>query len=254
MNVYNDINKLYENSEIYNNEFADYKDDFSFWEYWIKELKPKSVLEIGIGNGRLINLLSPFVEQYDGLELSPNIIKEFKKKYPKFKGMIYNQDMKNININNTFDLIILPFNTFVYLYSLDDILNFFKGIKKISNDKTVIIIDISNPTLNDLNDVSEYRLCSNFKSNNDNYQLYERHFYDPVNQIINYQKKYLCKGKELNLNLPVRVFFHQELLNLALMNGFEIEKELGDYNNEEFNDESRKQILFLKRGVNNENF
>lgn len=254
MNMYDELNKLYSESKLYNNEFADYEDDFSFWQYWVKELKPKNILEIGIGNGRLTNLLSPLVSCYDGIELSENIIYDFNQKYPNFKGKIYNQDMRKIDINNAYDLIIIPFNTFVYLYSIKDIADFFKSLKKVSNDKTIIIIDIFNPSLDDLKDVKEYKLCNSFKSDKNRYLLYEKHSYNPVSQIISYQKKYCFDNKELEFSLPVRVFFHQEFLNLILMNGFEIVQKLGDYNNEEFSNNSRKQIIFIKRGVDDENF
>ena len=53
--------------------------------------------------------------------------------------------MKDININTIYDLIILPFNTFCYLYTLEDLEQFFAGIKKISNSNTIIVIDIINP-------------------------------------------------------------------------------------------------------------
>lgn len=247
MNVYDDIKCLYNESELYNNEFSNYKDDFSFWKYWIANLSPDSVLEIGIGNGRLVNLLSPLVNRYDGLEFSENIINDFNKKYPKFTGTIYNQDMKKIYINHTYDLIILPFNTFVYLYTLSDIFDFFEGIKRISHQDTLIIIDIFNPTLNDLKDSITYRLCETFKFKKRDCQLYEKHHYDSSKQIIFYQKKYIYDNKKIELNLPVRVFFHQEILNLISMNGFRLIKELGDYNNEKFTSQSRKQILLLKK-------
>ena len=42
-----------------------------------KKIKPAKVLEIGIGNGRLIKLLSNTVLQYDGLDISQNIINNF---------------------------------------------------------------------------------------------------------------------------------------------------------------------------------
>ena len=47
---------------------------FLFWIHWIKKIKPARVLEIGIGNGRLIKLLSNTVSQYDGLDISQNIM------------------------------------------------------------------------------------------------------------------------------------------------------------------------------------
>ncbi len=247
MNEYDEIKKLYDNYELYNNEFANYEDDFSFWKYWIKKIKPNNVLEIGIGNGRLIKLLSPMVNRYDGVEFSKKIIDDFKKKNKKYNGIIYNQDMKNININNIYDLIIIPFNTFVYLYNLNDILNFFQGIKSISNEKTIIIIDIFNPSLDDLKDVNKYKLCGQFDIDKDNYKLYEKHHYNPLNQIIIYYKKYVNNGKKIELSLPVRVFFHQEIMNIIKLNGFDTINELGDYNNEEYSCNSRKQILFLKK-------
>lgn len=40
MNNYDEIKKLYDNSVIYNNEFINYDDDFSFWTYWIKKINP----------------------------------------------------------------------------------------------------------------------------------------------------------------------------------------------------------------------
>ena len=74
MNNYDEIKNLYDNNFIYNNEFTNYDDDFSFWKKKIKKIKPAKVLEIGIGNGRLIRLLSNTVSQYDGLDISENII------------------------------------------------------------------------------------------------------------------------------------------------------------------------------------
>jgi len=247
MNVYDDIKKLYDESNIYNNEFAGYEDDFSFWNYWIKKIKPKRILEVGIGNGRLIKLLSSHVFQYDGLEISKNIIKDFIEKNPNYSGKIYNQDMKNINIDCIYDLILVPFNTFSYLYTLNDIRNFFNGIKKISDNNTIVVIDIFNPTLDDLNSSIKYKLCGTFNVNEEKYDLYEKHFYDSVNQIITYVKKYVSTNNEVVFDLPVRVFFPQEFLNLCELNGFYIEKLLGDYNNDEFSENSRKQILFLKK-------
>ena len=79
-------------------------------------------------------------------------------------------------------------------------------------------------------------------------KLYEKHYYDYDTEVINYSKKYVfSNGKIMNFNLPVRIFFHQELLNLFNLFGFEIINILGDYNNENYKFSSRKQIVFIKR-------
>lgn len=255
MKVYDEIDKLYSYSEIYNNEFGNYEDDYSFWEFWFKKLRPKSVLEIGIGNGRLINLLSNLVDTYDAVEISKNIIEDFYKKNPGYnKGIIYNQDMKKMNIDNKYDLIILPFNTFCYLYTTKDFKSFFKSLKKLINKNSIVVIDIINPKIEELSDIENYRLCNKFKIRNENYELYEKRIYDNKLQIMNYEKRYVNeKNKdELLLNLPVRIFFPQELKNLIEFYNFKIQNIYGDYNNELFTNLSRKQILFFKECEENE--
>ena len=52
-----------------------------------KKIKPARVLEIGIGNGRLIKLLSNTVSQYDGLDISQNIINKFIEKNSWYVGI-----------------------------------------------------------------------------------------------------------------------------------------------------------------------
>lgn len=248
MNNYDEIKKIYDNSDIYSNEFINYDDDFSFWIHWINKIKPSNVLEIGIGNGRLIKLLSNLVLDYDGLDISKNIIDDFLHKNDWYKGNLFNQDMKNISINKKYDLIILPFNTFCYLYTLNDLKNFFTGIKKISNDSSIIAIDIINPNINDITDQKKYKLCNQFTINSEICNLYEKHNYDYSTQVINYKKKYVFPNdKVLKFNLPVRIFFHQELLNLFNLFGYEVINVLGDYNNENYSSNSRKQIIFIKR-------
>ena len=49
------IKELYLDSNLYVNEFENYTDDIYFWEKLIKKYKPKSILEVGVGNGRLIS-------------------------------------------------------------------------------------------------------------------------------------------------------------------------------------------------------
>ena len=79
-------------------------------------------------------------------------------------------------------------------------------------------------------------------------KLYEKHHYDYATQVVNYSKKYvLPNGIIKKINLPVRIFFHQELINLFNLFDFEIINMLGDYNNENYNFDSRKQIVFIKK-------
>ena len=53
MNNYDEIKNIYDNNFIYNNEFVNYDDDFSFWTYWMKKIKPCSKIFYLFGQRRI---------------------------------------------------------------------------------------------------------------------------------------------------------------------------------------------------------
>lgn len=96
----------------------------------------KTVLDIGCGTGDLLTSVSP--NHGVGIDISENMVKIAKKKYPLFK--FYTQDTQNISINERFDYIILS----DILGDLEDIQKTFEEIKKVSDEKTRIIITFYN--------------------------------------------------------------------------------------------------------------
>ena len=154
MNKYKEIEILYNNPNLYNVEFKEYKDDIYFWPQILKDYNPKTLIEIGCGTGRVAKLVAPLVKKYTGLDFSKEFIKYFKENNKsiimKNNINLVNQDMKAIHINYKYDMIILPFNVFVYLYTNEDAKSFFSGIEKISKKNTIVIIDLANNHDDDL--------------------------------------------------------------------------------------------------------
>ena len=96
----------------------------------------KSALDIGCGTGDLLVSLSP---NYGvGLDISENMVKIAQKKYPNLK--FYTQDAQNITISERFDYVILS----DILGDLEDIQKVFEELKKVSDEKTRIIITFYN--------------------------------------------------------------------------------------------------------------
>jgi 2-polyprenyl-3-methyl-5-hydroxy-6-metoxy-1,4-benzoquinol methylase len=50
----------------------------------IKKMKPTSILDVGCGNGRFVNLLTKECKDYVGMDISENLIDICKKKYPDY--------------------------------------------------------------------------------------------------------------------------------------------------------------------------
>ena len=242
------IKKLYSTPNLYINEFQNYKDDMYFWPQIINHYNSKKILEVGIGNGRLIKLLHDKVDLYDGVDFSKEIIEYCNKKYNYKNVKLYNSDFKTFLVNKTYDLIIFPFNVINNFYDEDDIKLCFNNLKKLCNKDTKVVIDTINPTINDLLDVSDYIKTNEFNMKNKMIELYESRKFDIINLTCIYQKKYVCNGETIKeYVLPNRIFFHQEIINIFEAYGFEIIDLYGDYNLEKFDKTSRKQIFVIRR-------
>lgn len=248
MNYVEEIKRVYSYIEIYESEFSDYKDDIYFWSNIVKEYKPKVLLEVGIGFGRIIELLYDKVEEYIGLDISKEVIEYCNKKYNHNNIHLYNKDIRKSGINKKVDMIILPFNVINNFYTKEDFNKLFKNLRKMSHSNTVIIIDTFNPNNEYLKESKKYKVTHDFKLNGKTINVWEKHEYDSINKTNIYYKKFEENGNILvEYILPNRIIFPDELRNIIKTNGFEIITEYGDYNKEEMKEESRKYIVVFRR-------
>lgn len=111
-----------------------YKEVTKFLKYNIPE--NASVIEIGCGNGFLINQLKP--GKGYGIDISEEMIKTAKEKYPDYHFL--HMDAENIQIDETFDFIIIS-DTIGYF---EDVQKAFTELQKISHESTRIIISYQN--------------------------------------------------------------------------------------------------------------
>ena len=245
------IKELYDDPEIYIKEFSNYKDDIYFWPKLIDQYKPRTVLEVGIGNGRLVKLLHNKVKEYDGVDFSKSIIDYCANKYNYKNVNYYCSNIKEFKVDKKYDLIILPFNVFNNFYEEKDIRECMDSLKKLSNENTIIVIDTFNPTNNDLCDTEDYIKTNSFKIDNKTIDVYEKRLFNITYSTNIYKKRYICNGKVIKeYILPNRVFLHQELKLIINSYGFEIIKIYGDYNFEDYKNTSRKQICVIRRKSN----
>ncbi|MCK5416139.1 glycosyltransferase [Candidatus Parcubacteria bacterium] len=111
-----------------------YKDLIKFFKYNI--LNNSKILEIGCGDGYLLNKLSP--KHGVGIDISSKMIEIAKNHYPDIK--FYQMDAENITLDEKFDYIIIS-DTLGYF---EDIQKVFQELKKVSKPSTRIIITYHN--------------------------------------------------------------------------------------------------------------
>ena len=104
-------------------------------------------MELACGTGRLANSLIRNGADYTGLELSPEFADLAKKKLNKYSNAptIVTGDMRNFQLNKTFDLVFIGFNSFLHLLTDEDAVSFFTSVKKHMHENSRFLIDIFIP-------------------------------------------------------------------------------------------------------------
>ena len=105
------------------------------------------MLELACGTGRLANSLLREGANYTGLEISPNFAELAENKLKKYResASVISGDMRNFNLNRTFDLIFIGFNSFLHLLTDEDSTNCMNCVKNHMHENSRFLIDIYIP-------------------------------------------------------------------------------------------------------------
>lgn len=244
------LKKLYHDPVLYEQEYASLNADVDFWVNYVKNNNINSLLELGCGSGRIGMKVIPLLREYAGIDLSTEFLSEFERRLQAQANnnvCIEKCDMANFSLSKKFDLIILPFNTISHLYALEQVTNMLSCVRNHMKADSRFIIDCFNPNMKFLATHTERRLCNEFTMSltGDNISVYETNEYLSDKQV-NIIKRFYCnstKCTELELELPMRMYYPQELDALLQLNGFSIIHKFGDYSMASFDSSSQKQII-----------
>lgn len=245
----NRVPPLYQQGAVYDRMF-DSQRDVTFY----KELIPQyggDCLEICCGTGRVLLELAAVGLEVHGLDYAEDMLGEMRKKAAErgLKLQLYIEDMRQFDLKRTFSSILIVANSFSHLYALDDIQRHLKCVQQHARPETKYIVDMFTPRLDFL--MKEER-------------EYIMDFIDPVDDapVVVYQESHYNQATQMKLNrwfyeknghtepareLPMRMFFPQELDALLTLNGFRIVEKLGDHDGSPFVDGSPHQIVICER-------
>ena len=235
--------EFYFDADYYDYEFKSRKSDVDW--YVAHYLRTSgSVLELGVGSGRIALPAVRKGASVTGVDLSETMIEQAKKrraKLPKSKReafKLHHGDMRQLDLGQTYDLITIPFNAFMHMYTLEDVDGCLTCVAKHLAEGGRLILDVLIPDL-------DYLTRSPFKryegitfqhpSFKEKYRYSEQSAYDPltqVNQMWFYYDRVDPNGKgpeSFCIQLSHRCFFPQELRRTLAYHGFEIESESGDF-------------------------
>jgi len=206
-------------------------------------------LELACGTGRLANSLVRDGADYTGLELSPDFATLAGKKLSQYSNApkIVTGDMRKFQLNKTFDLIFIGFNSFLHLLTDKDAASFFICIKHHMHENSRFLIDIfiPNPLFLYRPEGIQFPVLEYTDSAADKLvQVKESNNYNPdteVNELTWYfsfeDKKDFAIEK-----FSMRMYFPSKMNQILIDNGFRILHQWGDYYRTPLGEGSKLQI------------
>ena len=206
-------------------------------------------MELACGTGRLANSLVRDGADYTGLELSPDFAELAKNKLDAYRNTpsIIMGDMRNFQLNKTFDLVFIGFNSFLHLLTDEDAVSFFTSVKKHMHENSRFLIDIFIPNplfLYRPEDIQFPVLEYNDSRSDKLVKVQESNIYNPDTEV-NALTWYFSFDDQKDFAIEqflMRMYFPSKMNQIFIDNGFQILHQWGDYYRTPLGEGSKLQI------------
>ncbi|MCX6023192.1 MAG: class I SAM-dependent methyltransferase [Chloroflexi bacterium] len=141
----------------YDAEYGAKSDDLPFWEAAARRYKPRAVLELAVGTGRIAVPLARLGAAQGftvtGLDLVPAMLDEARRKLAAEPPAVQERltlihgDARTFVTGERFDLALIGFNSLMHLLTADDQLSAFAAVRRCLSPGGRFIVDVLNPSL-----------------------------------------------------------------------------------------------------------
>jgi ubiquinone/menaquinone biosynthesis C-methylase UbiE len=225
--------------------------DLQFYKKWLPKDKNATLLELCCGSGRLT---IPIAKEYTicGVDNAPTMLEQAKLKANKegLKIKFVEADIRSLQLHDTFDFIFIPFNSIHHLYTNEDLFDTLSVVKKHLKDDGLFLFDCYNPNIQYIIEgEKELKEIANYATSDQRKVVIKQAMkYENQTQINRIKWHYFINDQFHSIqNLDMRMYFPQELDTYLKWSGFTIVHKFGNFEEEEFNDTSEKQIFVCKQ-------
>lgn len=134
--LYTTLSNVYE--AMYQS-FMNYEEEFLFYDAIRSKYECNSLLELGCGTGNMAQRFLKKSISYTGLDISEEMLMIAEQKYP--ESRFVKADMRDFELNTTFDFCLAAGRTVSYLITNADVFNSFKCIHQHLGQKGVFCFD-----------------------------------------------------------------------------------------------------------------
>ena len=228
------------------------QDDIEFYQKWITKYNISKVLELCCGTGRITIPLAKAGIHISGYDLNETMLNEakLKAKNDNLAISFYQGDMRDIELNDQYQMIFIPFNSIHCLYLHDDLFKTLKSINEHLSNNGYLIIDYFNPSISYIssNQGKSVEIANYITEDGRSIKINQTMNYEDNTQINRIKWEYLVNGQPHSTeSLDMRMFYPQELDYYIETNGFNIVNKYGDYQMNSFANGSPIQLLICQK-------
>ncbi|MEM8765405.1 MAG: class I SAM-dependent methyltransferase [Bacteroidota bacterium] len=222
--------------------------DLDFYKRWMPKDKEARVLELCCGSGRLTIPLAQEGTDIMGVDYTASMLGKARDK-ASAEGLeikFVEADIRNLHLDEKFDLIFIPFNSIHHLYKNEDLFQAFAKVKAHLKENGIFIFDCFNPNIQFMVEGQKgLKLVTQFTTEDGrDISVQERMAYENQTQINRIEWHFFINGHFDSIqNLDMRMFYPQELNAYVKASGFTILEKFGSFEEEAFLDQSDKQIF-----------
>ncbi|UJF16312.1 methyltransferase domain-containing protein [Jeotgalibaca sp. MA1X17-3] len=201
------------------------------------------ILELAAGTGRITIPLAKRGFQVSAVDISPAMIQILEEKHSEENIKTFIGDMKNIQLDQTFDLIYLVFNGITYLKDLNEQVDCFKNAARHLKPGGLFLIETFLPKLDKIimDQTAPYAL-------EEEYIGFDK--YDLINQTLtSYQ--FDLSGERINkFQTKHRYVWPSEMELMGNLAGLKLIKKWGNWEKDELSSEHDECILVWQKPEN----
>ena len=244
----------YEDPAYYTQTYRTRLDDVAFYVARVTKGRG-SVLEYGIGNGRIALPLIRHGINVTGIDHSMPMLNDLRARLAHESPLVAKRlslrsgDMRRVRLKKRFGHVLCTFNTALHLYTQSDVEQFFARVREHLADGGRFICDISVPVAEDLaRDPERGYYAGRFRHQGRNAVVknYEYFRYDAASQLLYVEMEFEpVDDPQARWITPLvhRQFFPQEWLALLHYNGLDVLETWGDFEQGAFTHESDTLVV-----------
>jgi SAM-dependent methyltransferase len=241
--------------DLYDLMHADHVEDMRFLHEFasLQEDEP-SVLELGCGTGRLLVPLLDAGATVVGLDSCPKMLRIARERLVEYgaRATFVEGDMRQFDLQRSFDLVVVGLNTFMHLLSIGDQLATLDCIRRNLRPAGLVLIDLANPHVVNRDTpmaVLQHRFTKAAPLNaEDSVTLWSTTVIAPAAQLTNttlfFDEVSETTGRlhRTVAEVTLRLIYRYELEHLFQRTGFSVRNIYGDYESGPYDDDSERMI------------